>query len=288
MGRAKLRSWCSGASTFKPPFWAGVQTTNSPYSRPYSSWELFRVTQDRWGWGGTACAIVRTKATMPPRALVRLLVHGHMSRLCFADNSKIETTNSKTTFCSPPLESNIPGQSWVLRQHLLVPLSRDIRLIGSSKWPLKMTTIWCTGPAIDLWPGQSLYLYGTAYSGGVWWKAKASQVPFPFFSPAYFLSTCVLSLDIRDTNSALRSCMFAFAVYIVSVYLICKCTHCWEAKHNNSHKHLSDRFSFAEQQRADGFSQLYSQLQNYGHCDEIASCFFGVLNREPLKSLCRR
>lgn len=44
MCRAKLHSWCSDASTFKPPFWAGVQTTNSPL--PYSSWEPFRGAHD--------------------------------------------------------------------------------------------------------------------------------------------------------------------------------------------------------------------------------------------------
>lgn len=72
MGRAKLHSWCSDASTFKPPFWAGVQTTNSPL--PYSSWELFRVTQDccrlRRNSVCTTLHMQRDKATTPPHALV--------------------------------------------------------------------------------------------------------------------------------------------------------------------------------------------------------------------------
>lgn len=48
-GRAKLHSYSrsDSAPSFKPPFWAGVQTTNNPLT--YSSWEPFRVTQGHCG-----------------------------------------------------------------------------------------------------------------------------------------------------------------------------------------------------------------------------------------------
>lgn len=203
-----------------------------------------------------------------------------------SEHISFQTTNSKTTFSSPPLESNIPDIKLGLNRPLLVPLSQHIRLIWGLKLPLCVTR-WCTGPAIDLWPEQSVFQYRTAYSGSVW-RGKGNPNAVPFFSLFSFNLFPFLSASMTPILLWRVGCLHPQCTLCVSGSLSCKCTHYWEAKHNISYRHLSDCFSFAEQQHADGFSQLYSQLQNYVQFDEIASCFFGVLNRVPLKSVCRR
>lgn len=334
MGRAKLHSWCSDASTFKPPFWAGVQTTNSP--SPYSSWELFSHTRLLQVEKKLSVLSYICNRIKPLHQHMRwcVLVHGRMSRFCFSRNSEInikwqlapfiplifknafilslhylsfplsslclclslflslsllQSSSQMIQFCfsvhfgtlkkkilnvgGQRSRSGFPDTKLALNRPLIVPLSQNIRLTGGLKLPLCVTR-WCTGPAIDLWPAQSALLFRTAYSGSAWkGKGNGNLNAVPFFS-SFSFNYFPFSLHPRHhfCYEELDVC-----IHSVSVSLSCKCTHYWEAKHNISYRHLSDCFSFAEQQRADGFSQLYSQLQNYLQFDQIASCFFGVL-----------
>lgn len=197
-----------------------------------------------------------------------------------SENTSFNTTNSGTTSSSPPLESDIPDTKLGLNHPVLVPLSHHISLIRGSKLPLCVARR-CRGPANECTPVQN----------GVQWKCVKRQRHSKCFSSFQLIFFQLVSFPfcIYNTNSAMKSrSVYIHGVQCVCFYLSLKCSPDWEAKQNISCRHLSVCFSFAEQQRADGFSQLYSQLQNYVQFGEIASCFFGVLDRMALKSVCRR
>lgn len=125
-----------------------------------------------------------------------------------SENTSFNTTNSRTTSSSPPLESDIPDTKLGLNHSVLVPLSQHISLIRGSKLPLCVAR-WCRGPANECTPVQN----------GVQWKCVKRQRHSKCcssFQPIFFQLVSFPSASVTPIL-LWRVGVFTSTVYSVSV-----------------------------------------------------------------------